>query len=522
MSAELSFTQRSDRYRSTVQATIGECGPAALTMVLVGGLSLGFSLWYGLVAHLRHGTILDEFALAASLGIGVAVAAVAWYEYGAYLERRTDLEIDTAMRYDAYAWVALAIFPLGLLLPLPISLGPVMALAFGTSLFIKLLLAARFNQTVRDVLIVFVVTRVPILVIAELASSMIAQRAGRHTAISTNPLLAVWGRWDAVHFLDIAREGYYGFDMAFFPLYPSLIHVLGSLIGSNLIAGLVISNVAFFFGLLYLYKLVEHQYDRATAHRAVFYISIFPTAIFFSAIYTESLFFALTVASFYYIREHKWLTAGVVGGLAALTRVEGILLVVPFFIEAFLPESPILRPSTWWGFIRRMVTGGVRTVRIAVAVALIPLGLGCYMALLWVLRGDPLFFARAQDHWNRHLAPPWVSLIHSVMLIAKGSSVTISHQVLELGFTVLMLAVLVGSFNRLKFSYWSYMALSVLAPMSTSSLMSMPRFALVLFPMFVMFAVWGARGWVNSAIVAFSLPLLGLFTVLFSAWYWVA
>jgi hypothetical protein len=58
--------------------------------------------------------------------------------------------------------------------------------------------------------------------------------------------------------------------------------------------------------------------------------------------------------------------------------------------------------------------------------------------------------------------------------------------------------------------------------MSTSSLMSMPRFALVLFPMFVILALWGGRSWVNTTIVAFSLPLLGLFTVLFANWYWVA
>jgi hypothetical protein len=52
--------------------------------------------------------------------------------------------------------------------------------------------------------------------------------------------------------------------------------------------------------------------------------------------------------------------------------------------------------------------------------------------------------------------------------------------------------------------------------------MSMPRFALVLFPMFAILALWGGRPWVNNLIVAFSLPLLGLFTVLFADWYWVA
>jgi hypothetical protein len=85
-----------------------------------------------------------------------------------------------------------------------------------------------------------------------------------------------------------------------------------------------------------------------------------------------------------------------------------------------------------------------------------------------------------------------------------------------------MIGVLGAGVRRLRPSFTAYMALSILVPLSTSSLMSMPRFALVLFPMFVVLALWGGRSWVNSTIVAFSLPLLGLFTVLFADWYWVA
>jgi hypothetical protein len=85
-----------------------------------------------------------------------------------------------------------------------------------------------------------------------------------------------------------------------------------------------------------------------------------------------------------------------------------------------------------------------------------------------------------------------------------------------------MIAVLVAGVNRLPRSFTAYMALSILMPLSTSSLMSMPRFALVLFPMFIVMALWGNRPWINNAIVAFSLPLLGLFTVLFANWYWVS
>jgi hypothetical protein len=320
-------------------------------------------------------------------------------------------------------------------------------------------------------------------------------------------LLAVWGRWDAVHYIDIATIGYHGTDMAFFPLYPMLVALLGKLVGNHLIAGLLISNTAFFFGLLFLYKLVEHEFDRSVARRAIFYISIFPTAIFFSAVYTESLFFMLTVASFYYMREHRWWLAGVIGAFAATARVEGVLLAVPFVIEWFM---------TYRGDLRRGFPD-------LFACALIPVGLAAYMGYLWVLNGDPLYFSHVQSHWNRQLAAPWTAVLNSFHKIAVAKSPqTVANQSLELVFTALMVGVLASGFRRLKPSYIAYMALSILIPMSTSSLMSMPRFALVLFPMFVIFALWGARPAVNNAIVALSLPLLGLFTVLFADWYWVA
>jgi hypothetical protein len=140
-----------------------------------------------------------------------------------------------------------------------------------------------------------------------------------------------------------------------------------------------------------------------------------------------------------------------------------------------------------------------------------------------VLRGDPLYFSHVQINWHRHLALPWVSITHSFQLIGQARNpATIANQALELAFTFLMIGVLLGGWKSLRASFIAYMALSILVPMSTSSLMSMPRFALVLFPMFAILARWGERPWVNNVILAFSLPLLGLFTVLFTNWYWVS
>jgi Gpi18-like mannosyltransferase len=511
---------------STASLPTATSRPAARTFVHVGwpefaavaagGLTLGFFVWYGFVSHYHTGAVTTEAALILALLGGVAFALAAWQWYGRYFSLRADVGLVDALRFDAISWATLVAMWLTFVLPGTSATGRSFALSAGLFALAKLAVAVRFNRTVRDVATTFLVTRVPIIVIAELAAVIISQRPGEHSSVSSLPILAVWGRWDAVHYLDIARLGYYGTDMAFFPLFPLLIKFVGGMVGSNLIAGLVISNVALFTGLLFFYKLVEHQYNRHVAQRAIFYVSIFPTAIFFSAVYTEALFFALTVASFYYVRERRWLAAGIIGAFAAMTRVEGILLVVPFAIE-------------WWNAVRESSLADLKSwpqekiARPAIGLAMICLGLGSYMAFLWVLRGDPLYFSHVQVYWDRHLAAPWTSVWHSWQIIAHAQSgQVVANQVLELSFTALMIGVLIAGLRRLPPSYSAYMALSIIIPMSTSSLMSMPRFALVLFPMFVSMALWGERHSVNNAIVAFSLPLLGLFTVLFADWYWVA
>jgi hypothetical protein len=513
LSAQVTVSEPAPRHRSIVVEALLLGGPLSVALVAIGGLSLGFAAWYASIVSSASLSAVGDGLLIVTLPLGIVAAFWGWATYSDYFARRAGVDRRTALRYDAWSWCTLSVFVLGVLVPLGSSgMGRAITAGIGLWALVKLLVAARFNKTVRDTTITFVVTRIPIIFIAELASVIIAQRPGEHVSTSTNPLLAVWGRWDAVHYLDISSRGYYGTDMAFFPLYPALIHVLGRLVGNDLVAGLLISNVAFFFGLLFFYRLVEHQLGRSVALRAIFYVSIFPTAVFFSAVYTESLFFALTVASFYYIRERNWLLAGVLGALAALTRVEGVLLAVPYAMEA-------------WSSVRAHRDAGEPDglPRLLGGFVLIPLGLGIYMAMLWVLRGDPLFFSHVQVHWHRYLAPPWASVTRSLYLIFQAPSAAVrAGQAIELVFTLFMLGVLVGGVRLLRPSLWIYMALSILIPMSTSSLMSMPRFALALFPMFIVLAQWGSRNWVNSTIVAFSLPLLGLFTVLFANWYWVA
>ncbi|TAM85516.1 hypothetical protein EPN42_15060 [bacterium] len=496
--------------RPLFQGLLYAAGPAPLAGVAGAGLTFGFFAWYAAVSHLHALLAVTDLVLLTLIPLGTVAAVAAWQWYANYVSWRTGISHRTALILDAWSFLPLYLLwlPLALLPFRSVSEGPVVIATVALWGAVKLAAAVRLSQTIREVTVTYLVTRIPLIIIALLGATLIGQRAGTHWAASHDLLLTVWGRWDAQHYIEIAANGYHGTNMAFFPLYPLLLAILGKLTGSHLIAGLIVSNAALYVGLLFFYKLVEHELrDRRMAHRAIFYISIFPTAIFFSAVYTESLFFALTVASFYYIRERKWLLAGIVGAFASATRVEGVLLFVPFAIE-------------WWAAHRN---GEPISWRSVLGIGLVPAGMLAYMGYLWVLVGDPLYFSHVQAHWNRHFAPPWVSIGNSIHLLTHAHlPQSIAYQSIELVFTALMIVMLALGFRTLRTSYWAYMLLSVIVPLSTSSLMSMPRFALVLFPIFIVLAIWGRRPAVNNAVVAFSLPLLGLFTVLFADWYWIA
>jgi len=481
-------------------------------LILFAGLSAGVFCWYVIVTH-GHPTPSASNAILLALSLaGAAFALAAWYWYARWISAKYDVEAGAMLRADAWSYLPLV----GLWLyvfELPPSLAAASTLVGSlllVCLAIKIAAVARYIPMVRHVATAFVATRLPLIIIAPLSAIVIGQRQGQHWSASRGLLLDVWGRWDAQHYLTIATNGYQGKEMAFFPLYPYLVHLLGGLIGDHLIAALVISNLAFFVALCYLYALVKLEFgDESIAFHAIFYTAIFPTAIFFSAVYTESLFLALTVASVYYARHGNYITSGIFGALASMTRVEGMLTAIPLAYEA------------WHGWRER---GGTALTRGAIGVALVPMGLLAYMGYLYALVGDPLFFLKIQDNWNRHLAPPWVSIVNTIKEIQNNplaSGGTVNH-IIELVFTLAFLILVIVAFKKLRLSYALYFAASLLMPMCTASLMSMPRFVLVMFPAFMLMAVWGRNPVVNSAIVSLSLPLLGLFTVLFADWYWLA
>ncbi|MBK5190276.1 MAG: glycosyltransferase family 39 protein [Methanosarcinales archaeon] len=194
-------------------------------------------------------------------------------------------------------------------------------------------------------------------------------------------IISLWNRWDAPHYIDIAKNGYTNvgegrFFIVFMPLYPFLIRLLASFIGNYEASALLISNLASIFACFYLYKLAKIDYSHNTALKSVFYFSIFPTAYFLIVGYTESLFLLLTIGCFYYARKAKWLSAGVMGMLASATRITGLVLLPSLLYEYFSQNS---KP-------------GSRSVKDVFYLGMISFGFLSYLVLNYLVFGNAFAF----------------------------------------------------------------------------------------------------------------------------------
>ena len=356
-------------------------------------------------------------------------------------------------------------------------------------------------------------------------------------------LLQPWRNWDGHWFALIAQMGYFERPTtAFFPLYPLLLAGGSWLLDGQIeLAGVLISNIALLGALFLLYQLVQLDFPRAVARRTLLYLALFPTAYYLGAVYSESLFLLVSVGAVYAARRDRWWIAGLLGFLAALTRSQGILLLVPLAILFVRQQG--WHPRKWRAN--------------PISMALVPAGLMVYMAYLRRLWNDPLVMLSAQKGWDRYSANPietmqagvkavngcavqnWnagVNFCWSQEIVQHPGLATLrdlnwrwalsESNFIELVATVFLIVLAVVALWRLPLAYSAYLAAGVILPLWSPSavhpLMSMHRFALTLFPVFIVLALLGRRRVAHGAIIAISAILLAFLTIQFASWLWVA
>jgi hypothetical protein len=300
------------------------------------------------------------------------------------------------------------------------------------------------------------------------------------------------------------------------------------LLGHYVLAGVLISLGACLGAFVLLDRLALPRLGDAGARRTVLYLAIFPFALFLGAVYSESLFLLMALASFWFAERGSFLGAGVTAGLAWLTRPLGVALLPGLVLLAW--RAPDKRAAL---------------LRLAAAPALFVL----YPLYLWWELGDPLAFLDAEKTWSRELSPAgplgglWDGLRAGwagVRQLASGSDATrywgavqdadpdrvAAINLAQLGFLILFAGLTVVAWRHFGAPYGLFAALSLAIPLSVPSerwpLLSIQRFGLVVFPLFMALAVLGSRPRVHTGVVVLSAVLLGVVSAQWALWQWVA
>jgi hypothetical protein len=281
---------------------------------------------------------------------------------------------------------------------------------------------------------------------------------------------------------------------AFFPLYPLLIRAFGGGGAAFPIVAMITSNAAL---LLALFAVAAAGRDLGLtdeeAERAAWYIALFPTSYFFSLPMTESLFLLLSAGSFLAAARQRWWGAGIAGGLATATRVIGICLLPALLLLPFQRAQRPSRQQLW--------------------ILIVPVGLLAFVCFLYLRTGDPLAFVHAQTLWGRassaRIDP--AGLTHGLVVSKPWNFIA-----LNVAAGLLMVAAGIAFLIRRQWSFAAYTLLSVAVPLSTGSLQSLARYALVDFPLFYWLAVVCRTSARDRAVTAAFVAVLGWLVALFT------
>ncbi|WP_410509787.1 hypothetical protein RSJ42_06090 [Methanosarcina hadiensis] len=299
---------------------------------------------------------------------------------------------------------------------------------------------------------------------------------------TNNIWLDIWGVWDTGWYMDISQNGYtprpleelisHQTNVVFFPFYPILMRFLGSTIGDQYTAGFIISNVSLIVACVFLYKLVRLDSDESSAFRSVKYLLLFPVSFILSGVFTESLYLALALMCFYYARTDKWHLAGIAGFFLSLTRSVGVLIFLPLIFEGLIPLLKEKRNLKSFKEARDRILP-------LFYLLLIPLGIISFIIFNFYLTGDFLAFVHGQAAWGRYHMNPLETIINGY----DGNMFTRFEAI----FATISIFIFLLFYRKIRFSYWLFGIYSLFIPLSTG-IQSMPRFVLVIFPIYILFS----------------------------------
>jgi Mannosyltransferase (PIG-V) len=342
-------------------------------------------------------------------------------------------------------------------------------------------------------------------------------------------LFDTFAQWDSVWFLHIVRHGY---DLketaAFFPLYPLVVRGVSEVLRSDVAAAVLVSLAAGAAAVAVLHRLARPLLGPTGAATTALLVTLYPIAFVFTAAYSDGLFLALAAGSFLAAVQRRPLLAGILGGLACGTRLIGL---------ALLPALLVLL----WPRGRR------DALRLA-PLLLLPAAVAAYGLYLNHRLGDPWAFVHAQGvYWHRHVHPagPLSGLWLAVKDGYQGASELLQHLPRAphgtfanrdqwASWNVVNLLLLVAAswltwvaWRRLGAAYGlfslTYLLIVLTSPADLVPLVSLPRFLLGDFPLFIaLAALLESRPQARAAVLVGFAAAGGAAAAAFAHHVWIA
>ena len=337
-------------------------------------------------------------------------------------------------------------------------------------------------------------------------------------------LLEPWNRWDVLWYMRIALEGYGPHDGrgAFAPLLPLLIRGISLLMGgAPLAAAALVSNLACWGSLVLLFRAAEDL--GVDGRRALLALVSYPLAFFLFVPYADGLLLCCALAAWLAARSGRWPLAGLLGALAVLTKVTGLLLVIPLAWQAVTAWRAARERGgqVWWP---------------ALSLLLLPAA-----ELAWVLQrtiwhgqGTALTLAGVLTHlvspdfrigWeSTQFAWPWAALASAVAApVREWPRFEAAIAAVDLVLIAWVILALVGTW-RLRHPGLAWFSLAVVVAnlmfvVTDTPLIDVPRRCLLAFPLFLAFAALPPRWMRLWLLVAWPLQLI--LSVLFLNWLMV-
>ena len=332
----------------------------------------------------------------------------------------------------------------------------------------------------------------------------------------------VYSRFDAGHFVRIARQGYFAtdngapaHDEAFFPGYPLAARFLAQLVGAGsgsdapfLVAMSLITSIGALVSAVLLWKLTAEVSTPTVAHVAVAVLLFGPYSVFLMASYSEAPFLAFALAAWLLARNGRWWAASAAASVACVIKVNGLFLVAGLLVMYCVS-------------IRQR---GRRAVRLEVVSFALPLfATASYFWWLHTRTGSwTTWFDEERAGWGRERVAPWTALANSVGQVFTAGTPHV-QSCLELIFAALLVGCLIVLGRRGQWPELTYVGLTAAALLTSTHYLSVPRSLLVCFPAIVVIAQWlrrpGSRSLRWAAIAgATGVLLLNTFTFMTDRW----